>query len=50
MTIGLESTVCETYGLSKEDARRHNCVGQRGYHPLLSIATGTGGMLMARLR
>ena len=50
MTIDLDSTVCETYGLSKEGARRHNYTGQRGYHPLLAIAAGTGDVLMARLR
>ena len=31
-------------------ARRHNYAGQRGYHPLLAIAAGTGDVLMARLR
>ena len=50
LTIDLDSTVCETYGLSKEGAQRHNYAGQRGYHPLLAIATGTGDVLMARLR
>ena len=50
LTIDLDSTVCETYGLSKEGAQRHNYAGQRGYHPLLAIAAGTGDVLMARLR
>ena len=50
LTIDLDSTVCETYGLSKEGAQRHNYTGQRGYHPLLAIAAGTGDVLMARLR
>lgn len=50
LTIDLDSTVCETYGLDKEGARRHNYSGQRGYHPLLAIAAGTGDVLMARLR
>ena len=49
-TIDLDSTICETYGLAKEGARRHNYTGQRGYHPLLAIAAGTGDVLMARLR
>ena len=40
----------ETYGLSKEGAQRHNYAGQRGYHPLLAVAAGTGDVLMARLR
>ena len=50
LTIDLDSTICETYGLGKEGARRHNYTGQRGYHPLLAIAAGTGHVLMARLR
>ena len=50
LTIDLDSTVCETYGLHKEGARRHNYSGQRGYHPLVAVAAGTGEVLMARLR
>ena len=50
LTIDLDSTVCETYGLTKEGAQRHNYAGQRGYHPLFAIASGTGDVLMARLR
>ena len=42
LTIDLDSTICETYGLDKE--------GARGYHPLLAIAAGTGDVLMSRLR
>ena len=42
LTIDLDSTLCETYGLSKEGAQRHNYAGQRGYHPLLAVAAGTG--------
>ena len=36
--------------MAKEGARRHNYTGQRGYHPLLAVAAGTGDVLMARLR
>ena len=50
LTIDLNSTICETYGLGKEGARRHGYTGQRGYHPLLAVAAGTGEVLMARLR
>ena len=50
LTIDLDSTTCETYGLAKEGARRHGYTGQRGYHPLLAVAAGTGDVLMARLR
>ena len=31
LTIDLDSTVCETFGLAKEGAQRHNYAGQRGY-------------------
>ena len=50
LTIDIDSTVCETYGLAKKGARRHNYAGQRGYRPLLAIAADTGDVLMARLR
>ena len=54
LTIDLDSTVCETYGLAKEGARHHSYAGQRGYHPLLAWArttgAGTGDVLMSRLR
>ena len=50
LTIDLDSTICETYGLAKEGARRHGYTGQRGYHPLLAVAAGTGEVLLARLR
>lgn len=50
LTIDLDSTICETYGLAKEGARQHGYSGARGYHPLLAVAAGTGEVLMARLR
>ena len=50
LTIDLDSTICETYGLAKEGARHHGYTGARGYRPLLAIAAGTGDVLMARLR
>ena len=50
LTIDLDSTICETYGLAKEGARHHGYTGARGYHPLLAAAAVTGDVLMARLR
>lgn len=50
LTIDLDSTICETYGLQKQGARHHGYTHVRGYHPLLAIAAGTGDVLMARLR
>jgi hypothetical protein len=50
LTIDLDSTICETYGLAKEGGTRFSHTGVGGYHPLLAIAAGTGDVLMARLR
>jgi Transposase DDE domain group 1 len=50
LTIDLDSTICETYGLAKEGALHHGYTGVRGYHPLLAVAASTGDILMARLR
>ena len=50
LTIDLDSTLCETYGLAKEGARQPGYTGARGYHPLLAVAAGSGEVLMARLR
>ena len=50
LTIDLDSTICETYGLQKEGASGFTYSHVRGYHPLLAIAAGTGDVLMARLR
>ena len=47
-TIDLDSTICETYGLAKEGARHHGYTGQRGYHPLLAVAAGTGDVCQWR--
>ena len=50
MTIDLDFTICEAYGLSKEGARRHGYTDQRGYHPLLAVAADPGEVLFTRLR
>jgi hypothetical protein len=50
LTIDLDSTICETYGLKKQGALHHGYTHVRGYHPLLAVAAGTGDVLMARLR
>jgi hypothetical protein len=50
LTIDLDSTICETYGLKKQGGSRFTYGHVRGYHPLLAVAAGTGDILMARLR
>jgi Transposase DDE domain group 1 len=49
VTIDVDSTICQTYGLAKQGARfGHTKV--RGYHPLLASLAQTGEVLGARLR
>ena len=50
LTIDLDSTICETYGLAKQGGSRFTYTHVRGYHPLLAVAAGTGEVLHARLR
>jgi hypothetical protein len=50
LTIDLDSTICETYGLAKEGGTRFTHTGVRGYHPLLAVVAGTGEVLAVRLR
>ena len=41
LTIDLDATICETYGLAKAGARAVTYLGVRGYHPLL-VRTDAG--------
>ncbi|MGI0155994.1 MAG: IS1380 family transposase [Thermoplasmata archaeon] len=50
LTIDVDSTICETYGLLKQGGARFTYTHVRGYHPLLAVAAGTGDVLHARLR
>lgn len=50
LTIDLDSTICETYGLLKQGGADFTYTHVRGYHPLLAVAAGTGDVLHARLR
>jgi hypothetical protein len=50
LTVDLDSTICETYGLLKQGGARFTYTHVRGYHPLLAAAAGTGDVLHARLR
>lgn len=42
VTVDIDSTLCETYGLAKDGAREVMRTGLRGYHPLLAVIAGTG--------
>jgi Transposase DDE domain group 1 len=50
LTIDIDSTHCETYGLAKQGATGVDRHGERGYHPLLASVAGTGDVLHTRLR
>jgi hypothetical protein len=49
VTIDVDSTICETYGLAKQGGVfGHTKV--RGYHPLVAAISGTGDVVHSRLR
>ncbi len=50
LTIDIDSTICETYGLAKEGGSEFTYTHVRGYHPLIAVVSGTGDILNARLR
>ena len=49
LTIDLDSTICETYGLAKEGARHHGYTGARGYR-CWPLPPAPSEVLMSRLR
>jgi hypothetical protein len=50
VTIDVDSTHCQTYGLAKQGAAGIDRHGERGYHPLLATVAGSGDVLGSRLR
>jgi hypothetical protein len=50
LTIDIDSTICETYGLQKQGGSKFTYTKVRGYHPLLATAAGLGDVLHSRLR
>ena len=50
LTIDLDSTICETYGLLKQGGAKFTYTHVRGYHPLVAAAAGTWDVLHSRLR
>jgi hypothetical protein len=50
VTIDVDSTHCQTYGLQKQGAAGIDRHGERGYHPLLATVAGSGDVLGSRLR
>jgi hypothetical protein len=49
VTLDVDSTICETYGLQKQGAR-FGYTNVRGYHPLLATVAGTEEVVGVRLR
>jgi hypothetical protein len=49
LTIDIDSSICETYGLKKQGAR-FGYTSVRGLHPLLATAAGSGEVLGVRQR
>lgn len=50
LTIDVDSTICETYGLAKQGGSKFTYAKVRGYHPLLATAAPSGEVLHVRLR
>lgn len=48
--VDIDSTLCATFGLAKDGARKVMRTGRRGYHPLVAVEAGTGDVIHARLR
>lgn len=49
VTLDIDSTICETYGLAKQGAK-FGYSGVRGYHPLIASVAGSGEVVHSRLR
>jgi len=50
VTIDVDSSVCETFGLAKQGGAKFTYNHVRGYHPLVAVMAGTGDVLHCRLR
>jgi hypothetical protein len=50
VTIDVDSSILETYGLQKQGGARFTYTHVRGYHPLIATVAGTCDVVHARLR
>ena len=50
VTIDVDSSICETYGLAKQGGTKFTYNHVRGYHPLFAVMARTGDVVHARLR
>ena len=45
VTIDVDSSICETYGLAKQGGAKFTYNHVRGYHPLFAVMAGTGDVV-----
>jgi hypothetical protein len=50
VSVDVDSSICETYGLQKQGGTRFTYTHVRGFHPLLATVAGTDEVIGARLR
>ena len=50
VTIDVDSSIFETYGLKKQGGTKFTYTHVRGYHPLIAVVAGTGDVVHSRLR
>lgn len=50
VTIDVDSSIVETYGLAKQGGTKFTYNKVRGYHPLFSVVAGTGDVVHSRQR
>jgi hypothetical protein len=50
VTIDIDSSIHETYGLHKQGGAKFTHTKVRGYHPLYAVIAGTGDIVHSRLR
>ncbi len=50
VTIDIDSSIHETYGLKKQGGAKFTHTKVRGYHPLYAVVAGTADVVHARLR
>jgi len=50
VTVDVDSSICETYGLNKQGGTKFTYNHVRGYHPLFSVVASTGDVVHCRQR
>lgn len=50
LTIDVDSSIVETYGLAKQGGSKFTYNKVRGYHPLVAVVSGTGDVVHCRQR